>query len=150
VEALAKLPLDATAPETRKTLQKVLETAPIGAVLGALPAHFPSTISHGQRVLRTLLERFYGPVDQDAIHAPADGIHARRAWIGGGKSIAAILLPSIGEAAQAIQPMPEGIEEVDLILAAPPSKKAISTLAKSITNYARLTIVWGTGESGLQ
>ena len=150
VTALAHLQQDTTPPDTRTSLRDLLITTPIGAVLGALPARFPTAASHGQRVLRILLERFYGPVDQEAIRADADGIHARRAWIDQGRSIAAILLPSIGEAAQAIQTMPDDIDEIDLIVAAPPSEKLVEELAKSITSYARLTVLWGTGDSGLQ
>lgn len=149
VTGLGQLQQDATTPDARQKLSSFFKVAPIGSVLGALPAHFPITISQGQRVLRLLLERFYGPVDQDPIHADADGIHARRAWIGEGTCIAALLLPSIQEAFSASQIMPEDIEELDIILAASPSEKDIKKLAKSLGRYKRLTIAWGTGESGL-
>lgn len=150
VIALAQLQQETTPPDTRGSLRDQLIGMPIGAVLGALPARFPVSASQGQRVLRILLERFYGPVDQEAIRADADGIFARRSWIDQGRTIAAILLPSIGEASTALQTMPDDIDEVDLVVAAPPSEQAIVELAASLKSFARLTVLWGTGDSGLQ
>ena len=150
VNALALVQADTTAPDVRLQLLDELTTMPIGAVLGALPARFPSTTSQGQRVLRILLDRFYGAVDQEAIRADADGVFARRAWADQGRSIAAILLPNLGEATTAISALPNDIDEFELVLAAPTSADAIEALANSLTTVQRLTVLWGTAESGLQ
>lgn len=150
VAGLEELQEEHTSPDARKKLSKFLKTAPIGSVLGALPAHFPVSVTQGQRVLRLLLERFYGPVDQEPVHADADGIHARRAWVDHGTGIAAVLLPSIGEAELAHQIMPDEIEQLDIIVAAPPSEDSVQKFAESLPRFKRLTVVWGTGESGLR
>lgn len=150
VTSLAAIQNDTTPPDTRLQLREQLVRMPIGAVLGALPARFPSSTSQGQRVLRILLERFYGPVDQEAIRADADGIFARRAWIDQGRAIAALLLPSLGEAATALTTMPDDIDELDLVIAAPPTEAAVKKIAKDSNRFSRLTVLWGTGESGLQ
>lgn len=149
-DALRHVIEDDNSSVSRKEIEDLLLTAPIGTVLGALPAHFPNALSQGQRVLRILLERFYGRVDQEAIRAEADGIHARRAWISHGTNIAGVLLPSIKAAADVIPTLPQEIQEVDLFVAAPPSQKDIDKLAHSLTNFDRLSIIWGSGDSGLR
>ena len=150
VNALASLQQDATAPERRHELRDQLLSMPIGALLGGLPARFPATTSHGQRVLRILLERFYGAVDQDTIPSAVEGLHARRAWVDQGRSVAAILLPSAWEAERAAAAVPADIDEIDFIVAAPVEGEQLGALIASVRDVSRVSVLWGTADTGLR
>lgn len=150
INALAVLQQDSSSPDARQQIREQLNSMPIGAFLGALPARFPSATTHGQRILRLLLERFYGPVDQEQIRSSVDGVFARRAWIDRGQSVAAVLLPSIYEAERAASAVPADVDEIDFIVAATVDTDAIEPLIASIEGVRRVTLLWGTGDSGLQ
>src|SRR5690606_22107217 len=55
INALAVLQQDSSSPDARQQIREQLNSMPIGAFLGALPARFPSATTHGQRILRLLL-----------------------------------------------------------------------------------------------
>ncbi len=150
VNAVSALTSSMANSERRREAAEQLRVLPKAAVLAALPARFPSAEAHGQRLLRSLVERLYGTRDHEAVASGIDGVFSRLAWISEGRNAVVVLLPSIFEIPRALSELSAEANAVDFIVAAPPELDKLEELIILPAHVERATVMWSRAGDGLR